>query len=105
MASRRTFVVISNMAAVGGVCPFGVVTVLTLEQRLYPTEVHDMMKNEQNEHRNADHFMCRFSHDGIAHENGQSRCHQNVSGCFYLHFHIRIPNRQASHEQPAVYQR
>ena len=28
MASRRTFVVISNMAAVGGVCPFGVVTVL-----------------------------------------------------------------------------
>ena len=43
MASRRTFAVISNMAAVGGVCPFGVVTVLTLEQRLYPAEVQDMM--------------------------------------------------------------
>ena len=28
MASRRTFTVISNMAAVGGVCPFGVVTVV-----------------------------------------------------------------------------
>ena len=103
MASRRTFAVISNMAVVRGVCPFGVVTVLTLEQRLNPAEVHDMMKNEQTEHRNADHFMCRFSHDRIAHQNGQSRCHQNVSGCFHLHFHIRILSRQASYEQPAVY--
>ena len=39
----------------------------------------------------------------LAHEYGQSRCHQNVSGCFYLHFHIRIPNRQASLGQTAVY--
>ena len=30
LASRRTFVVISNMAAVGGVCPFGVVTVVVI---------------------------------------------------------------------------
>ena len=34
MASRRTFVVISNMAAVGGVCPFGVVTVVAALSQL-----------------------------------------------------------------------